>query len=432
MKTISTFSVIFLSGGIALSSATQLRIPGAPYGAGELLMIVGAFGLVVTVLAGTPLERAPLLAAFCGFWLVALVALTAGALSLAPDTLFNDIEFRAFFHDTRAFLFVAIILFALLAPTGAEARVRRMTTLVLAFSIVPLFALWLIAQRTSSVGPLNLWYGPRFLGWTQNPNQLALVVVTAPFVALELAARARRPARRLAALFVAVAAAVLGIASESDALALSWVGAATLVIIGSWGRLAARGRRAGIPGAVAYIVTPAIALLITLWAGPSLQRRVVAAFERTASEGGQGSTRRVLWERGVRSYLSAPVVGLGPGAHAGDPRARGEEAHNTLIDWACSTGTVGVAAWLGLLAWVGVMAWRARSPLLLGALAALVCFSMFHYVLRHPIYWQQLLAVTALAMHRVPVPMTRAAAPALRRAAFTTRRSAFARAMAEE
>ena len=418
MKTVSALSVASFSAGVALSTATQLRIPGTSYGPGELLLLAGAFGMVLTILTGTPLERSPLLVAFGGFWVAAFAALTAGAVMLLPDRAFSDFELSSFFHDTRAFAFVAIVLVMFLVPSGVESRFRRITVLVFAFSIAPLAVLWVIAQRAPSFGPFHFWYWSRFLGWTQNPNQLALVVVTAPFIALHLSTYQTSWVARVVAVLTAIAAIVLGLASQSDALVLCWLAAGGVFVVGSWGRLAIRGRHSGIQGALAFGVAPAIALLIALWAGPAIERRIVSASERTASEGNQGSTRVELWGKGLRAFATAPVFGLGPGAHAGDVRGEhAEEAHNTLIDWASSAGAVGVAAYLALLGWLGVVVWRTNSLLLVGAFVALFCFSMFHFVLRHPIYWQQLVSVAAFALHRAPVPAPRRAVRRLRPAA---------------
>jgi O-antigen ligase len=170
---------------------------------------------------------------------------------------------------------------------------------------------------------------------------------------------------------------------------------------------------------LAYVVAPASLLLVCLWAGPTIERRVVRSFEKTADEGHQGSTRVELWKRGFRSFLSAPVFGLGPGPHAGDERVRGEEAHNTMIDWAASTGIVGLSAYLALLAWVGIVTWRSGNELLISGFIALLCFSSFHYVLRHPIYWQQLLAIAAFALPPAPVAVSSRAALPARRPRFT-------------
>ena len=415
MKTVSALSVACFSGGVALSTATQLRIPGTPYGLGELLLLAGAFGMVLLVLTGTPLERSTLLVAFGGFWLIAFAALTAGAVMLLPDRAFSDFELDSFFHDTRAFGFVAFVLVMILAPSEVESRVRRITVLVLAFSVAPLAVLWVIAQHATSFGPFHFWYWSRFLGWTQNPNQLALVVVTAPFISLHLCRSTASRVSRVAAFLIAIAALVLGLASQSDALVLCWLAAGGVLVVGSWGRLAIRGRESGIHAAVAYGVAPAVALVIALWAGPAIERRIVSSSERTASEGNQGSTRVQLWGRGLRAFATAPVFGLGPGAHAGDVRGEhAEEAHNTLIDWATSAGAVGLAAYLTLLGWLGVVVWRTHNLLLVGAFVALFCFSMFHFVLRHPIYWQQLVAVAALALHRAPAPAPKRAARRLR------------------
>ena len=70
-----------------------------------------------------------------------------------------------------------------------------------------------------------------------------------------------------------------------------------------------------------------------------------------------------------------------------------------------ATGVVGLIALLSLWAWV---AHRVRVSQRAGAgiaLCALIVFSMFHFVLRQPVFWFFLLALAS------PLPLLRARSP---------------------
>jgi len=105
-------------------------------------------------------------------------------------------------------------------------------------------------------------------------------------------------------------------------------------------------------------------------------------------EGGQGSERIDRWEFGVSVLESAPIVGFGPGSFSGrNGPYEGHEAHNTPIDWAASTGFVGLGLLIALVVVAVVRAARRRSYTDLIVLAGLTVFSQFHYVLRQPLCW---------------------------------------------
>jgi O-antigen ligase len=117
------------------------------------------------------------------------------------------------------------------------------------------------------------------------------------------------------------------------------------------------------------------------------------------AEGGQGQVRVLLWENGVEALLSAPLLGLGPGGHSGIAAPfSGAEAHNTFVDWGTNTGLVGLLAYVALLTWIAIDVWRSRHPTLIAALVATQVLSMFHFTLRHPVYWFYLTAIHAIAL----------------------------------
>ena len=89
-----------------------------------------------------------------------------------------------------------------------------------------------------------------------------------------------------------------------------------------------------------------------------------------AVEGVDGNTRWDLWAGTIRSWERSPIVGSGLGSYRHvigmDKPATGqsvlEQAHNDWLEWASTTGIVGVAALLLFVVGVGVglAPWRVR------------------------------------------------------------------------
>jgi hypothetical protein len=118
-------------------------------------------------------------------------------------------------------------------------------------------------------------------------------------------------------------------------------------------------------------------------------RRVMAA------DAHQGTVRIELWKQAVSLGLKSPLVGYGPGYKLapGEPSAI-QEAHNTVLDLLLISGIVGLG---GLLALVLL---AIRGGLKNGHLAILIVmgtgvavFAMFHYVGRQPVFWITVFAI---------------------------------------
>lgn len=391
----SWYSAVWLAAGLALSSATQLRF-GRPVGVGEILLVswVGAVGL--SMLMHRRLERSGLLTALAVFWGVSLVAVLGGSMQTPPYL--TEQQTAGFVqYDLRALLLAWAVAFAFVAAPGFGVRVRRAVLAIFAVGVVPVFMLWLAAQFRSTLGPLELWFGPRFLGWSQNPNQVALTMLAMPFLGAHLATQSSGWVRRWSVL-AGLATITVGVATRSDALLISWAIGAVAFALLWWLRLATRGFRRLSSFLLVYGAAPIVALAAALVMWPNVVERVVRSTEATASEGRQGSTRMVLWKRGLNVLGEDPVFGSGLGPRAGSPEQPVAEAHNTVIDWGASTGLVGLVAYVGLLGWTAHTVRRARQPALAAGVIAMFCFSMFHFVLRQPIYWFSLLALVGHAL----------------------------------
>lgn len=393
----SARSLAWVGAALALTSATQLRVPGLPLGIGEILLAVWSVAAACVLLLNRRVTRSPVPRIVGGFWVVVAAAMAAG--TAAAWLLYREPGDGSAAHDAMAFTFLGSILVLLLLPQGMEPRLRGAYARMIPVLVVPLLVLaaW---HRTVPLGPFSIspfeWL--RFKGWAENPNQTALALLLIPFVGFRLADEAATPRRRRWLKVCTVAAIPLALLTASDALILSWMVGGGIVGAAAWLRLAtAPGRGVWSRGA-AYLVLPAVLLLTALTAGPALARLADARALATYNEGDQGSTRVDLWTHGLQAWSASPVLGLGPGKHSGylGPFLD-EEAHNSFIDFGASTGAAGLLAYAGFLLWAARRVLRSRSPALVAGLAVMVSYSMFHYVLRHPVYWVGLVLLVVLA-----------------------------------
>ena len=391
----SPVALTWFALGMALTTATQLRGGGAA-GPGEVLLAGWIVWSFVVLAAHRRFDRSALVKSAVAFWLVALSALSFGFITYSANNLPADVS-----HDTPAILFSAFLLLTFVAPSEPIPRFTRTVPLFLILSIVPLLSLWVAGLFVPTVGPLTLWFGSRFVGWAENPNQVALLATPAPLLCFYLAT-SLRGWRRWGAVSLGVAAIIVGWASQSDALRVSWIVTALFMGVAGWCRFAARARTRVRPAVIAFGLVPVAMVITGLIVGPLVVRGALDFGRSTYEQGDQGSDRLNAWIDGGRVILASPL-GRGPGAHAGElSSADPMEAHNTFIDWGTSSGLVGLAAYVALLSWSMLTVWRRGRILLLSALASLFVFSMFGYVLRQPMYWFYLIGVVALSLSPVP------------------------------
>jgi O-antigen ligase len=385
------FAIMF-AVGLVLTTATQLRPASSSAGLGELLLCGWVILSLMALVKHRRLDPSSLPKMLAAFWLIALSALAAGFILGPPP-----ISVPSVIHDGQAILFVVLVLFALVVPSGAALRCRRTVPWVLSLSLVPLFALWVAGLYSSAIGPLDLWYGYRFIGWAENPNQLALLTTPAPFICFHLAVNPSGTPRCWS-LTLAGLAVVVGLATCSDALRVAWLASGGMLLVAGWFRSAmkfASDRRAAV---MALGIAPVIVVATGLCLGSSLAD-IATTFARTTFEAGhQGTDRLSAWRNGADIIARSPLVGRGPGTHATAPlSAETLEAHNTFVDWASNTGLIGLFAYVVLLGWAAATVCRDGNFFLAAAIFALTVFSMFGYVVRHPIYWYYLIVTVALS-----------------------------------
>jgi O-antigen ligase len=389
----------FVAGWAALAavltSATQLRLAAVPVGPGEVLLAIWLLFVAILLLRG---QRIVLGAVFRGlfvYWLVAVLLLSLGTL-VAMDQ--HKSDWSNWMHHGVALTLQALFtcFLAVRLPDRDGDDYYLIAARIAFFAcFVSSTALLVAALVAPSLGPIQPWYGYRFRGWAENPNQLALMVLGMPFLGWHLLRETQRLGAKVMYGLAILGCVWVGLATWSDGLHVAWLGALAVIGFVLWCR--AFRRSSGPLMYLTHLIVPALILVLGIGLGEQLLARFEAIGQGVYSEGGQGDTRMAAWENGLRAIGHSPLVGFGPGSYSGLAAPfQGFEAHNTYIDWGMSTGALGVALLVGLLVWSAWRAWRARAFALLAGFGAVFLFSVFAYTLRQPMYW--LLVVLTLRL----------------------------------
>jgi O-antigen ligase len=277
------------------------------------------------------------------------------------------------------------------------------------------------------------WYWQRLRGFAQNPTQLALFCAVLVLLSLHLAETANGWSERIAAIACAILPIYVGRLTKSDAFTVVLVAAGpTLLTIKIWAWLLSSERKAILRHAFALIAVIALPLML------ASSVPIIFAFAHEAEglamglakDHGEGATEEAqlrfsIWRQAIDRGIESGMLGLGPGPHLEIPqvlvaarRTEAEpkyiehpevngtanfEAHNTVLDLFTQGGIIAVLSFVGLAAIVLFTTFKAR----LAALTTLVCglgiFSMFHLIIRQPIFWFTI-ALCLVAGHTTSAP----------------------------
>jgi len=354
-----------LLAGVALALILQTgwRIPSIGVGVGEILLAVCILvNLVATAGMWGTTEHASWrglrhwgVLLIIGYLLAILLPLTLyyAALPVPGSSL----------RDWAAYLFSAGFLVSL---AFRPAHFRRMSA-ALAFSMIMLLGASLL------VGSDTAWYYGRFRGEALNPNQIALYALCVLLLAV---AYLRHVPVIIAAL---LGLAVFGYLAKSDALTLAilvFVLATCFVMLVPPARLRRR---------LPWLL---VGMLVI---GGVFRADILEQFDALWAAADLHNARAALFLHGIeawRSSMGGLLLGFGAGSFSGlTAPFQGSEAHNTIID-ALTIGGLPMLCAVYLFPVTSlVLAYRRGSPLIFGALSALIVFSFFHFVARHPVYW---------------------------------------------
>src|SRR5215471_6420649 len=407
---------VLLAFGLIVSTASQLRPQGVSIGPGEICLALWVLVMVCRELyrLGPPLT--PPLTKLLIFWLVFTIAQGLG--TMTAYVIGDRHDFHLFMHDVLAYPLLAAVSCLSMVEPGAGPRLRRVAWLLVIFGTIGL-ALQL-AEIWVDIDVLGIkpWYWNRFRGWSANPNQLALLCAALGLLALYLAETATGFGKKVAALACAVLPVYVGRLSKSDTFAIVLVGSiplfATLKI---WNWCWSDHPRLTMRAAFAWLVI--LTVPVTAVAGGILLPSIKAGVEDIARDMAKGNEadsaqtaaiRFHSWREALRRGFDSGMLGLGPGPHidipfiiiegrlnpSADPKdiehpavngIPNFEAHDTLLDLFTQCGLIGVLStlWLGGTSLLGTL--RAKLDGLTTMLCGLAVFSIFHLIVRHPIFW---------------------------------------------
>jgi O-antigen ligase len=382
-----------LALGLLLSTASQLRPEGTPIGPGEFCLAIWVILSIgyEAIRLGPPATRA--LSRLLIFWLVFAFAQCLGLLVGFASEEFRDTA--ASKHDMLAYLLMASISCFIVIVPDTGARLRRVTWIVAAAGATCLAVQVADAFGLVTIPAISPWYWNRFRGWSENPNQMALLSVALALLSLHLAETAEKLGERFAALACAGFCFLVGVLTRSDSFILVLLIAGPMFVtlkLRTW--LSLRGRGLPFRTACAYLIILSVPALLA--SAAPFAPRIAAHSERfatnTLEDNNQGEDRFKLWTEAIHLGVGSWMLGLGPGPHLTSkdykrPPPAKFEAHNTILDLFTQGGIIAVFSFVWLLATTSFVAYRAG----LTALATLVCalgvFSMFHLIVRQPIFW---------------------------------------------
>lgn len=392
---------MLLAFGLAMSSATQWRFPGLPLGLGDLCIVlwigVSFFGL----LAGRITPQVEALFRLATFWGFFAFALSIGA--VVGFTIEYQVAVEPSLHDTFAYLLMATMTCLTVATADAPARFRRMAWLLILFSSIGLTVQIAAGWDIIHLPSVNPWYWDRFRGWSENPNQMAIICCVLSLLALHLAITSSTTSGRLLGLLGAVAPLVAGRLSKSDTFISVMIFSSVLMFLLQLRRWVAASKYSSdlrysfVLLAVILAVPMAISLLPFAKAGASDAESFALGLAK--DKGGAASERTLdlrlsLWNQALTLGIHSGSLGLGPGPHLNPPENSAAhmlddpfEAHNTALDVFLQGGIIALAALAGFFASTAVLLYRAKLDTLVVMIVALAIFSTAHFLIRHPVVW---------------------------------------------
>lgn len=256
------------------------------------------------------------------------------------------------------------------------------------FGIVWYGALYAYSRTVeSTLFGAPLWFGgddpalgSRFTGGGTNPHQLALFVAIAIFSLLRDVLRTRSQVYRSADLLAIFVAVFLGIMTASSTLVVSvLLTLAAAMIFGIlWTLRTFQGK---------LIATFALAVILLLSA-----RRLWQWAEDFVAADPNGEERLVIWATAGDTIAKSPIVGLGPGTHAGYGTI---EYHSNYLEIMAMSGTLGIALFLAFH--VFVLRISAREPTLFLIVIALMAYGISGFSARRLPYWIAIMIVVVIA-----------------------------------
>jgi hypothetical protein len=408
---------LLLALGILLSTASQLRPAGAPIGPGEVCLVIWIALMIGRETVQLGPRFTPALSRLAVFWLLFAVAQSVGVLT---GFVIGDVHDPALFmHDLMAYPLLAVISMLSVVGPDAGSRLHRVAWFLVTLGSATLALQVAQAWGLVSMGRIDPWYWDRMRGWSENPNQLAILCAVLGLLSLHLADVAASISARIAAIGAAVLPIYVGRLTRSDTFLLVLVATGPIFIMFKLrGWLLSRQPKLTVRSASAWIAILALPLLFVSAApfGYSSLGVEAQGLAKDMAKGDQTDTKNTAlvrvqaWRQAIDRGFESGMLGLGPGPHlpipvsirAGrqDPSSEPKyiehpevngtpnfEAHNTLLDIFTQGGLLAVLCLAWLVATTFLLTYRTRLDGLTTLLCGLTILSIFHLIIRHPSFW---------------------------------------------
>lgn len=406
---------LLLGLGLAIYPSTQLRAPGLPFGPGEMLLIVWLALATLRVANAGAVRLNPALSRVTAFWAVLAIALCAGTFVGFAREPFQ--YWTGILHDVAAYILLGCLAALMAVDLAAPRRRRRAVRAFVGFAALSMLLQIAHGWGLGLMPGVDPWFYDRLRGWSLDPNQLGFFCVLTLMLGIYLLETDPRPSNAPFAILVIAVAATTGVLTKSDTFVVALLSSSSVYVVlksSNWLRTVKMGPT--LRGA-----TVVLGLLSLPLAAASVAPFWSAAVERVENrsaeiyaEDGQGDLRLHLWAEAFEKGVEAGLVGYGPGPHLTskswkEPPPYKFEAHNTSLDLFTQGGLVALAAFVWICAATFLAAWRDSRPALAALTVSLAVFSMFHFVVRHPLFWIGIVLCLLEAQRRT-TPMTREAA----------------------
>lgn len=383
-----------LALGLVLATATQLRFGDTPFGPGEMCLFLW-LGLCLCIRAGRPAPSSnPALARVAAFWLILIVAESVGAIrGFATEPFFDTSHI---IHDVFAYSFLFVLACTMALELTCAQRGRRVTWLV---ALIGTGSLGLQVSQAYGLISLpiavDLWFFDRLKGWSQDANQLGLAAALLAVVSIHLLDTSTTRVSMITGTICAALAIAVGVLTRSDSFTVGLL-AASVVFLAIKCLIWLTTFEQGLSFRAALVCLFLLGLPVlaggALPLAPLLVDRLEARSEALYNEDNQGDLRFHLWAEAFDKGMRARMLGLGPGPHLTQKAWKQAppykfEAHNTPLDLFVQGGLLALLAIASLYASLLIATTRARLPALAALCSAFVVFSMFHFIIRHPIFW---------------------------------------------
>jgi hypothetical protein len=392
---------MLLAFGIAMSSATQWRLPNLPLGLGDMCIGLWIGITFFGLLAGRATPQVEALFRLATFWILFAFALSIGA--LVGFTIEYQVAVEPSLHDTFAYLLMATMTCLAVSTADAPARFRRMAWLLILFSSVGLAVQIAAGWDIVHLPSVNPWYWDRFRGWSENPNQVAINSCILSLLALHLATTSSTTSGRLLGLLGAVAPLVAGRLSKSDTFISVMIFSGVVLFLLQLRRWVTASKYSSdlrysfVLLAVLLALPMAISLLPFAKAGANDAESFALGLAK--DKGGAASERTLdlrlyLWNQALTRGIHSGSLGLGPGPHLDPPETSAArlldspfEAHNTALDVFLQGGIIALATLAGLIVSTAALLYRAKLDTLVALIIAIAIFSTAHFIIRQPVVW---------------------------------------------